>query len=312
EFTLSSEVEAEYKPHALIPLAVSAPTITSHPCRTPTAADCARRRAFTLVEMLVVIVIISILLVLVIPAMNPRKDAIDFTKAGEAIKSAIEQARNYAQTKNTYVWLGFYEEDGSQDSTTPSTPGNGRLIVSTVASKDGTTIYIPGSTGTNPIDPTRLLQVSKLTKINNVHAPLFAPGSATGNTFDTRPKPDWNSFTIYNSSRFGELNAPPPNTAPTDGTIYSSKYPFQYPVGTPAPSAQYVFTRTIQFSPTGEARIFSTYDIRKVVEIGLVPTHGNSVPTPISGAGTSAVVFGGNVLSVQFSGIGSMVKIYKK
>ena len=37
------------------------------------------------------------------------------------------------------------------------------------------------------IDPTKLGQVLKLVKIDNVHLPLFAIGSGTGDTFDTRP-----------------------------------------------------------------------------------------------------------------------------
>ncbi len=130
EFTLSSEVEAEYKPHALIPLAVSAPTITSHPCWTPTAADCARRRAFTLpglrersgaftlqeqrgrsaftlVEMLVVIVIISILLVAVIPAVNSLSKSSGRKGAANALLGAIEQARAEAIKTGNPTYLVF-------------------------------------------------------------------------------------------------------------------------------------------------------------------------------------------------------------
>src|SRR5437667_12265114 len=74
----------------------------------------------------------------------------------------------------SYTRLGFYEEDVSQSSTNPATAGIGRLVMSIVASKDGTTIY----TGTlsSPaveLDPTKLIQVGKLTKIDNVHLQTF-------------------------------------------------------------------------------------------------------------------------------------------
>src|SRR5581483_7644675 len=99
------------------------------------------------------------------------KSAGDFTSAAFTINGVLETARTYAKANNTYVWVGFYEEDVSQSSTNPATPGVGRLVLSVAASKDGTTVYDPN----NPtrIDPTRLIQVGKLTKIDNVHLATF-------------------------------------------------------------------------------------------------------------------------------------------
>jgi prepilin-type N-terminal cleavage/methylation domain-containing protein len=265
-----------------------------------------RRRAFTLLELLVVIAIIAILTVLVTPAFTTRKSADDVTNAAYTFKGLLEQARTYAKASNTYTWVGLYEEDGSKSSTNPGTAGTGRIILSVVASRDGTTVYNASKPGA--IDPTQLTQISKLVKIENAHLPLFAVGSGTGETFDTRPVPDWNSSNGYNDSRFGEINAASPNTAPHT----NSQFPFQYPVGNPAPTAQYIFQKTLQFSPTGESRINSTYDVRRVTEIGLLQTHGNATPTLSSGVGTSSVVFSGNVIAVQISGFGSNVKIYRR
>ena len=56
--------------------------------------------------------------------------------------------------------------------------------------------------------------MGKLVKIDNVHLPLFAIGSGTGETFDTRPVLQNDPTAGYNYSRFGELNAAQPNTAP--------------------------------------------------------------------------------------------------
>jgi hypothetical protein len=178
-----------------------------------------------------------------------------------------------------------------------------------VASINGTTVYNPNSTqNPDPIDPTKLTQVNKLVKIGNIHLPLFATGTGTGDIFDARPALQFDPFGVgYNDSRFGEINAISP-TAPTT----KSKFPFQYPVGDPAPTAQYMFRKTLQFNPRGECRINSTYDVRRVVEIGLLPTHGAVTPVPSSGAGTSAVTFSGNIGAVQISGFGSSVKIYRR
>src|SRR5213595_3703003 len=227
-----------------------------------------RRRltsGFTLIELLVVIGIMILLTALLTPAFTNLKSAGDVTSAAYTIKGVLEQARTYAMANNTYTWVGLYEEDGSQSSTNPPTPGVGRLIVSVVASKDGTTVYDPNSNlNPDPIDPSKLVQLNKLVKIDNVHLPLFTIGSSTGSTFDTRPALQNDPVVGYNDSRFGELNASPPNTAPASNNG-SSKFPFQYPVGNPAPAAQYTFTKTLQFNPNGDSRINSTYDVRRVI-----------------------------------------------
>ena len=273
-----------------------------------------------MIELLVVIGIITILMVLVAPAFTTIKGGTDVTSAGYTIKGVLDTARTYAKANNTYTWVGFYEEDVSQPSP-PQAPDPrctgciGRVVISIVASKDGTNLGADASssaTGTeNFIDATRLIQVNKLVKIDNVHLPLFALGAGTGDTFDARPSPT--PATDAPFSRFGELNVLPPNTAPyepTNGGL--TKFPFQYPVGNTAPAWQYRFRRTLRFSPTGECRVNSTYDVRKTVEVGLLQTHGSATPPPRSGGGTSFVTWDGNVAAVQITGFGGSVKIYRR
>jgi type II secretory pathway pseudopilin PulG len=252
---------------------------------------------FTLIELLVAIGIMILLTALLTPAFTNLKGAGDVTSAAYTIKGVLEQARTYAKANNTYTWVGFFEEDAN--SLTPAVAGNGRLVMSVVGSRDGTNIY---GTGSGPIDSTRLIQIGKIIKIDNVHLPLFAvcTSNCTGDTFDKRPAIQSDPTAGYNYSRFGELNQTIPNTAP-----YTAPLSFQ--------SAPYTFTKLLQFSPRGESRVNGdSYDVRRVVEIGVVPTHRNTVPAPTSGAGTSTAIYSGNVAAVQISGFDSDVQIYRR
>src|SRR5678810_555820 len=100
-----------------------------------------RASAFTLLELLIVVGIIGLLMVLIAPAFTTIKGGNDVTSAAYTIKGVLDTARTYAKANNTYTWVGFYEEDASQASTNPATQGNGRVVVSIVASKDGTEVY---------------------------------------------------------------------------------------------------------------------------------------------------------------------------
>ncbi len=242
-----------------------------------------RSRAFTLVELIVVIALISTLMVLVAPAFTGIKSAGDVTSAAYTIKDALEQARTYAMAYKTYVWIGFYEEPAGQPSTNPATPGTGRIVISTIASADGTTVYNPRSLAA--IDPTRVTQLNKLVKVEGTHLATFPDGSGTGDTFDSRPA------AIYETAKIGDTTPPNPSLTP-----------FQYPVGNPAPAAQYTFVKAVEFSPRGEARINNrNYTLKTVAEIGLQPTHGTAVD-----------VNSRNIIAIQFGALGGDLKIYRR
>ena len=258
-----------------------------------TSAEKDRKSAFTLIELLIVMGIIAILMVLVAPAFTNLKSAGDVTGAAYTIKGVLDQARTYAKANNTYTWVGFFEENVSVPSPAPA--GIGRIVMSVVASTDGTMIYNPSSPA--QITTTQLIQVGKLTKIENVHLAGDAsftgtPSTPTGSTFDYRPPV---AYRI----------ASPPNASPPNSTT-----PFQYPVGNPAPAAQYTFVKAVQFSPGGEARIDNStvdvnntpvYPLQVAAEIGLRATHGTTVDT-----------ISPNVVAIQFGGVGSDVIIYRK
>jgi prepilin-type N-terminal cleavage/methylation domain-containing protein len=239
-----------------------------------------RASAFTLLELLIVVGIIAILMVLIAPAFTSIKSGTDVTSAAYTIKGVLDTARTYAKANNTYTWVGFYEEDVSQSSTNPATLGVGRLVMSIVASKDGTNVASSG-----PIDPSLLIQVDKLTKIENVHLAASADGTSLpvgadqppGTTFDARPA-------VESTYCIGDT---------------TSSTPFQYPLaGTP----QYTFSRMIQFSSNGEARVSNSgNNPQPAAEIGFRPTHGAAVD-----------INSPNILAIQFTGLGGNVTIYRR
>jgi prepilin-type N-terminal cleavage/methylation domain-containing protein len=249
-----------------------------------------RRRltsGFTLIEIVVVIAIIVVLMAIIAPAFTSLKSAGDVTSAAYTIKGALDQARTYAQANNTYTWVGFFEEDGSQPSTNPATAGAGRIVMSIVASKDGTMLYTGNLSSAVILDPPNsatLLPIGKLGKIDNVHLKTFAAGPGTGDTFLTRPP--WAS----NAAQIGNDPSTPPSPSLT----------FHYPTGSSSP--QYTFVKVVQFSPTGEAVIDnSNYTFAPVSEIGIQPAHG-SIPDATTP----------NVGAIQFTGLTGNVKIYRR
>src|ERR1700686_958237 len=80
------------------------------------------RSSFTLIELMVVIGIIVLFSVLLVPAFTSLKGSGDITNTAYAITGVLEQARNYALANNTYVWVGFYEEDSASSTPTAATP----------------------------------------------------------------------------------------------------------------------------------------------------------------------------------------------
>src|SRR5262249_47997634 len=196
-------------------------------------------RGFTLLELLIVIGIIGVLLVLIDPAFTSIKGGTDVTSAAYTIQGVLDTARTYAKANNTYTWVGFYEEDVSQPSISHgSDPCNGcvgRLVMSTVASNDGTMLYTGNLSSPVTLDSTKVTQVGKLAKIENLHLTTFGTPTGTPPTspFATRPA-------VATASKIGD-NTAPPNPYLT----------FYYP----ADGSQYQFKKVVQFSPRGEAVI---------------------------------------------------------
>ncbi len=247
-----------------------------------------KRSAFTLIELIIVVGIIAVLLVLIAPAFTYIKGGTDVTGAAYTIQGMLDTARTYAKANDTYTWVGFFEENVSQPSASPAVGGTGRVVVSIVASKNGTMIYDPTNLGQQNLT-TSLVQVGKLTKIDNIHlwTHTDAP-TGLGSTFDTRPN-------VSSTYCIGDAS-------PTNSTTR-----FAYPVGNPAPTAQYTFVKAVQFNPRGEARINNSttnsgtevFSLQTAAEVALQPTHGTTVDSI-------------NPVAIQFTGIGGNVRIYRK
>src|SRR6266576_3500827 len=236
------------------------------------------RRAFTLIEMLVVMGIIAILMVMVAPAFTSLKSAGDVTNAAYGIHGLLDNARTYAKANNTYVFVGFAEVDSSVDSsvtpqvTTGSAP-YGRVAVAVVASKDGTrqfqyTITNQGNDWTaNYSNGVHLTAVGKLHTFENLH-------------FLNVNFPTWTPALHPNSKM--ARNQPLGGTAYTLGVAPSSVTPFTWPLGSPLASGyQYRFNKVISFDPQGVARIATATnadEVTTVMEIDFQPSHGTAVP----------------------------------
>src|SRR5437660_117279 len=245
-----------------------------------------RARAFTLLELLIVISIIALLLALIAPAFTTIKSAGDVTSSVYGIKGLLDNARTYANANNTYVFVGFAEVDASVSPSSPQVTGNGRVAVAVVASKDGTR-QVP-YTSTDPAgdwtasyaNGSHLVALGKLERYENLHF-LVDFGSWTPTNHPTS-----------NMARYQPTG--PPYILGNAGS--SSVTPFTWPLGSPLGTGyQYRFDRVINFDPTGVARIATSTnedEIARVMEIDFQPTHGTLVPpSPVNqDVGNHAVI----------------------
>ena len=287
--------------HALTPSIYSA---VVHPRRTRTPdsfgiSSQISQQGFTLLELLIVVAMISILMVLVIPAFTNVKTGNDISAAAFTITGVLERARTYAMSNNTYTYVGFYEEAttaASPTNSTPAYPGKGRIVLAAVASKDGTSnCEDPNSTATDPIPliPSKIIAIGKLTKLEGLHVTdIGAPPTSSSptpdpNSLDGRPNLPY----TYASPAFDYQNRI--SSDDTHSPENHTKFPF---------TAQgYTFYKTVRFNPRGEASINATYELRPAAEIGLKPTHGSVLD-----------VNSRNVIAIQFSGAGGNFKIYRR
>ena len=241
-----------------------------------------------------VIVIIAVLMVLVAPAFTTIKSGTDITSAAYTISGVLDQARTYAKANNTYVWVGFYEENTTATAPTnnpPPYPGKGRLLVATVCSTDGTQIF-QDSDPAAPLPANRISRLGRLITIEGVHLTDIGNPSPTPNptptpdTLAARP-----AVPYIDNSPNDHYNRVSSDSADTTKFTFTAQ--------------NYTFYKAIRFSPRGEANMNNTNDLgsplKRAGEIGVKPTHGTIVDTNAA-----------NLVAIQLTGVGGNVKIYRK
>jgi prepilin-type N-terminal cleavage/methylation domain-containing protein len=132
-------------------------------------------KAFSLIELLVVVALIGVLMALVVPVFSGHGQ--DMTHAANTMSDIFQQARTRAMSKNTYVYVGLSATDG----------GTPELAVAAVESRDG----ISGGTNDLASNPAiqsirkatflRGVQVDTATAVSKLPSLLTAPGSQVDN-----------------------------------------------------------------------------------------------------------------------------------
>ena len=250
----------------------------NYPSPIPSAVGRRSSLSFTLIELLVVMGIVSVLMVLLVPALSGLKTADSITSSAYTVKDALDQARAYALAKQTYTWVGFFEES----SNFSMTAGTGRLVISTVASVSGTRVYSDTVTDPPPLTASSLVQVRELLKIDNAHLERI-PDTAI-----SRASIPADQYHVGHSD-FGKRQQ-------FDGSMITNNTTFSYPL---TGMAQYTFQKIIQYNPQGDAtKIVDTPT--RTIELGLRPTHGSVID------GNNR-----NLIVIQLTGITGLTRLIR-
>ena len=121
-------------------------------------------QAFTLVELLVVMGVISLLAAAVVTGFNEIGRARGVTEAAYQIASAVELCRSEAVSRQTYVWLGFQPQTNA---------GSADLRLGMVYSMDGSSTNT-NSTNLMPLGKALLIQSVALAPVNTSIATNFS------------------------------------------------------------------------------------------------------------------------------------------
>jgi Tfp pilus assembly protein FimT len=263
------------------------PPIIPSFCATTAVAPKKSVRAFTVLELMVVMGIVAIMAVGITPILSSIMSGQGISSTAYGVSEALGNARAYALANNTFVWVGINEVDQTASSSaSPQPDGTGRVVLSAIASRDGTRIYdpsgdIPSDWSAKTADGSRLTQISKLLQFDHAHLAGDLPTGSPGTGME-RPSVD-------QSSRIGSGATP-------------SAITFNYPLGATGGSRQHSFRQVIEFDPQGSARTYSSSQaiLARQIEVGLRPTRGNRV-----------VASDVNQAAIQIGGLSGAMRIYR-
>jgi prepilin-type N-terminal cleavage/methylation domain-containing protein len=267
------------------------------------------RTGFTLIEMMVVMGIILIVAAISLGAFSNVLSG-GFTEVVSDMTETLQQARAYAMSNNTYVYVGFDEVNATSTASPPPDASSGAnyglVLVGIAASIDGTsgfnvTTTTPSATKwihNNSAGTFNLMAISKLMKFPNVHLPAYVAANfaasgifaSSGNMI--RPTPGSTSYYLSNPNT--------PGAAPNALT-----YGFNWPMGATAANSTYNFAYLIRFGPQGDATLItstttaSTVPTADYIEIDVEPSHGTAITTTK------------DVAAIQIDGTTGLVKSYR-
>jgi prepilin-type N-terminal cleavage/methylation domain-containing protein len=204
------------------------------------------RRGFTLLELLVVMAIIIVLSILTIPNLASLLGGENMTRNLAQLSDTLEVAREYATANNTYVWIAFYPNTGSN--------GINTLTVAVFASNDGTD---PASTTSTPwgnaacsyglVPSSEISLISKMTTLKQISLLNAA------------------SFPIGTLPATPAVSASVNSVATTPGGLFTARVPGGTTVN---------FTQAIEFLPSGQARNSSSPT--NVIDLDIQPQTGTT------------------------------------
>jgi hypothetical protein len=220
--------------------------------------------AFTLAELLTVAAVIAVLLALAMPVFSGIKTSGDLTRAAYDLAGLLRECRACAMADNTFVFVGFAEQDAAPDASGGPPAGSGMVRVAAVESRDGTRGYdaacgsLPSPAWSHYNNGANFNPVGALQHFDNLHLlPYRLPPEGGLKRPVVGPQ--------YNLGGIGGSHAYKPVT------------PFAWPPGSSLDGkCACYFDKVIHFDPQGVARIqykTNTDEIRSWMEIGLQPLH---------------------------------------
>lgn len=216
--------------------------------------------AFTLVELLTVIAIAALLAVVSIPAISGVTKSSSMNQTVAELAGLLDQARQYAIAQNTYVWVAMRSDTAADGDT---------LSIVILASKSGVDPSPWANYGAVP--STEIAVVTKPRIFRQIQMEEAGTFTAT------------QIATLSSLPGVSVANGPSRNTA-------------SFSIRLPAATSLASFSRVVQFTPAGQARVTSSpIDI---IEFGLRPVQGARAEQ-------------NNVAVIRINGLTSQTTVYR-